>query len=192
MVNNCNLTEKQPFLYLLSRSNGSNVIQTAAYCRRTILSDYKTGRVYDYTSKKNVIQSEIVIPKHSPQWLKNITELQKIDPNKASELLWNSVDSNEKNKDRALACKLSATFPVKLDAEKNRFLCYEYLGFFTEKGMVADMTIHWKKENPYILIILSLMKTSEDGWGYVEKEWTTHQFKDQSQEKWEKICNKYL
>jgi len=87
---------------VFSRAKGNNIVKSIAYRRGIKLMDPISGKIYDYSRKKNVIHSEIVLPKDATKWIKDLVDLEKIDANKAAQLLANSIELREKRKDSQL------------------------------------------------------------------------------------------
>lgn len=84
---------------ILSRSKGDNVVRAIAYRRGIKLIDPKTQEIYDYSRKKNVVHSELCIPNDAPDWIKELTVIEKSDITKAAQLFSNSIELNEHRKD---------------------------------------------------------------------------------------------
>jgi len=51
---------------ILSRAGGRSSLAAAAYRRGTKLRDERDGKTHDYTSKSDVVHSEIMLPEHAP------------------------------------------------------------------------------------------------------------------------------
>ena len=177
---------------VFSRAKGNNIVKSIAYRRGIKLIDPTSGKIYDYSRKKNVIHSEIVIPKDATKWIKDLVDLEKIDANKAAQLLANSIELREKRKDSQLAREIEIALPMELDKEQNLALCHDFISFFTEHGMVAEFNIHWENGNPHAHIILSMRELIEDGWGKKIVEWNNKNFINKSREILAEKINNHL
>ena len=75
----------------ISRAAGQSAIASAAYrAGEKLHSDYY-GEDSDYTAKHGVLHSEILLPPHAPERLRD------------RETLWNEVEKTERRKDAQLA-----------------------------------------------------------------------------------------
>ena len=83
------------------RSTGANAIRLAAYRSGSRLRSELTGRIHNYTRKKEVLWSEILAPSHAPAWAKDRATL------------WNAVDRIEHRCDAQLAGKWKFLFPLR-------------------------------------------------------------------------------
>ncbi|HQY23198.1 MAG TPA: MobA/MobL family protein, partial [Gammaproteobacteria bacterium] len=134
---------------MIKRSAGQSSVASAAYRRGTILRDERTGLVHNFSYKTNVIYSEIFVPDNAPLWITEICELQKTDPNRAGEALWNSVEKKEKRVDSQLSREFEFALPLELNKNECIELTKAYVKTLTDQGMVVDVSIHWDKGNPH-------------------------------------------
>ena len=167
---------------VFSRAKGHNLVKAIAYRRGVKLIDIVTGNIYDFSRKKNVIHSEIMVHKNAPQWIKDLIELEKTDRVKAAEMLANSIELGEKRKDAQLAREVEFALPIELTKEQNLDLCRDFISFFTEQGMVAEFNIHWEEGNPHAHIILSMRELIESGWGKKITAWNNKEVLNKSRE----------
>ncbi len=84
------------------RSTGANAIRLAAYRAGSRLRSDLTGRIHNYTRKKEVLWSEILAPPHAPAWAKDRATL------------WNAVDRIENRCDAQLAREVEVSLPLAL------------------------------------------------------------------------------
>ena len=59
----------------VSRSAGRSVVAAAAYRAAEKIGDDRLGVVWDFTSKRGVLHSEIMIPAGAPDWARDRAEL---------------------------------------------------------------------------------------------------------------------
>jgi ATP-dependent exoDNAse (exonuclease V) alpha subunit len=141
---------------IIKRTAAKSAVGAAAYrAAEKILNDYN-GLTHDYTRKKGVIHSEIMLPDHAP-------------PEYADRsTLWNAVEAVEKNKNSQLAREIEIALPKELSQEENIELAKEYVKKnFVNHGMVADVCFHDKSDgNPHVHIMLTMRPMNLDGsWG---------------------------
>lgn len=138
---------------IISRSNGSSSVASAAYRSGEKLKDKKTGKLHDYSRKKGIEYSEILSPANAPKWTKN------------RERLWNEVELIEKNKNSQVVREINIALPKELSLIEQIKLIQDYVkDVFVNNGMVADIAIHDnKKGNPHAHIMLTLRSFDKDG-----------------------------
>ena len=116
---------------------------------------------HDYTRKKGVVHSEIMLPDHAPP---NFSDRS---------TLWNAVEKIEKAKNSQLAREIEVSLPRELSFEENLSLAREYIRKnFVNEGMCADFAIHDKGDgNPHCHIMLTMRPLNLDGsWGDKQKK----------------------
>ena len=177
---------------VLTRSKGHSAIKAIAYRRGIKLVDPITGEVHDYSRKKNVIHSEIILPFDAPQWIQNIAELQKTNPVEAAQQLANSIELKEKRKDSQLMRETEISLPIELNEEQNIALCRDFISFFTEYGMVAEFSIHWERGNPHAHILLSMRELLERDWGNKVVSWNDKEIANKARAFLAEVANKHL
>lgn len=99
----------------LKRSDGFTAIAAAAYRSGEKLYDRYYGEVQDYSRKKGVILTEILLPEHAPERLKD------------RETLWYEVESMEKRKDSQLAYMFEFALQNELTMEENIALAKRFV-----------------------------------------------------------------
>lgn len=138
---------------IITRSNGSSSVASAAYRAGDKLKDERTGKIHDYYRKKGIEYSEILIPEHAPQWAKD------------RERLWNEVEKIEKNKNSQVVREINVALPKELSLTEQIKLIKDFTKkVFVDDGMVADISIHDnKKGNPHAHIMLTVRPFDEYG-----------------------------
>jgi ATP-dependent exoDNAse (exonuclease V) alpha subunit len=103
----------------------------AAYRAGERLQDIRSGKECDFSRRRGVAHSEILLPEGAAPFLAD------------REKLWNYVERMEARQDAQLAREINFALPHELDAVQRRELV---LGFvreaFVSRGMVADVAIH--------------------------------------------------
>ena len=146
---------------IISRGKGKSAVAAAAYrAGEKIVSEYD-GRINDYTRKKGIAHTEIMLPDHAPIEYRDRA------------VLWNAVERIEKFKTAQLAREIQLALPKELSEIQNINLVREYVKQnFVDKGMCADIAIHdTNKENPHAHIMLTMRPINLDGtWGDKQKK----------------------
>ena len=146
---------------IISRSKGKSSVASSAYRSGEKLYNKRDGLTHDYTKRKDVIHKEIFKPTNAPNWVFN------------REQLWNEVEQIEKSKNSQLAREIDIALPIELNEKERIELLRNYvIDNFSNKGMVADVVIHDKKDgNPHSHIMLTMRPFEENGeWGAKAKK----------------------
>lgn len=139
---------------IVKRSKGRSAVEAAAYRSGTKMTNEWDGQTHDYTRKRGVVHTEIMLPPHAPpEFFGRST-------------LWNSVEQIEKAKDCQLARDIEAALPRELSGEQQLALIRSFVkDTFVDKGMCADFALH-DKGNPHVHILLTVRPLKESGaWG---------------------------
>ena len=76
---------------VIGRKSGSSAVASAAYRSASRLRDERLDRSHDFSSKRGVVHSEVMLPENAPAVWKD------------RERLWNDVEAFEVRKDAQLA-----------------------------------------------------------------------------------------
>ena len=138
-----------------------SAVGASAYRSGEILKNEYDGITHDFTRKRGIAHTEILLPPHAlPDFADRST-------------LWNSVEKIEKAKNSQLAREIEVALPVELDREKQIQLVREYVqDNFVSAGMCADIAFHDKKNgNPHAHIMLTMRPLEQSGeWGAKSKK----------------------
>lgn len=167
---------------IISRSQGRSVVAAAAYRAGERLIDNRLGDTYDYGRKRGVGHSEIIAPRHAPEWAYDRSKL------------WNAVESVEKRKDSQLAREIMVALPIELSREENiellRSFCYQE---FVSKGMIADINIHEDNpDNPHAHILTTTREITTKGFGSKNREWNKRELVFDLRYQWQNKVNQFL
>ena len=146
---------------IISRSAGKSATSASAYRAGTKVYDDELGETFDYTKKRGVVFSEVLLCANAPQ---EFTDREK---------MWNSVQAIEKAKNSQLCREVEVALPVELSREEQVKLVREYIQEnFTSKGMCADWALHDKGDgNPHAHILLTVRPIKSNGeWGAKRKD----------------------
>jgi ATP-dependent exoDNAse (exonuclease V) alpha subunit len=164
---------------LISRSKGQSVTAAAAYRSGVRIEDKRTGLTFDYSRKKRVYSSEILLPENAPAWMG--------DPS----LLWNAVEAVEKRKDAQLARELDIALPVELNHEEKRELLRGFVQReLVSQGMVAEIAFHdFDSHNPHAHILLTTRRIEAGEFGKKERSWNNRDFLVKLRQSWQDHAN---
>lgn len=141
---------------IVSRNKGRSAVAASAYISGTKMENTWDGVTHDYTRKKRVIYTGVMLPAHAP-------------PEYADRsVLWNSVEWNETKANAQLARSIELALPAELSHEQNIALIRSLVQkLFVDKGMCADIAFHDKSDgNPHAHILLTMRPLTDDGkWG---------------------------
>ncbi len=166
---------------IISRSGARSAIAAAAYRSRSAMYDERQGLNFDYTKKKDLVHSEIMLPVGAPERLA------------AREILWNEVEAVEKRKDAQLAREIEVALPRELNLEQQINLVREFCREeFTDVGMIADVNIHHYKDNPHAHIMLTMREVNADGFGKKNRSWNKKEVISTWRRKWAEKTNTKL
>jgi len=158
----------------------SNAVGSAAYRSGDELREGVDGEiVHDYTKKKGVIHSEIILPDGAPPEFKD------------RQTLWNAVEASEKRKDARLAREIELALQKEFELSEQKALLREFIKEnFTDKGMIADFSIHNNEGNPHAHVMLTTRKVSPDGFGKKNPDWDKRENLLIWRENWAEINNR--
>ncbi|MDR0905015.1 MAG: MobA/MobL family protein [Oscillospiraceae bacterium] len=146
---------------ITSRGKGKSAVAAAAYrAGEKITNDYD-GMLHDYTRKRGIVHTEILLPEHAPREYADRATL------------WNAVESVEKNGNAQLAREIELALPIELTREQNISLVRRFVKeTFVSAGMCADVCVHDKNDgNPHAHVLLTMRPFNADGsWGVKQRK----------------------
>ena len=146
---------------MISRGKGKSAVAAAAYRSGEKITSNYDGITHDYTRKRGVVMTEILLPKNAPIGFYNRSRL------------WNAVEKVEKAKNAQLAREMEVSIPKELKFREGYHLVNEFCNRnFVDKGMIADICFHDKGDgNPHAHIMLTVRPFNEDrSWGSKQKK----------------------
>ena len=131
---------------IISRGRGKSAVASSAYRAGEKIKNEYDGLTHDYTRKRGVVHTEILLPKNAPAEFADRATL------------WNAVEKIEKAKNSQLAREVTIALPIELTQLQNINLVREYVKQnFVDKGMCADIAIHdTDGSNPHAHIMLTM------------------------------------
>ena len=167
---------------IISRSNGRSSVGSSAYRAGEKIKNQNDGETHDYSKRKDVAHTEVLLPENAPEWMSK------------REKLWNAVEKSEKRKDARTAREIEIAIPAEIDREKQIELVRKYVKEnFVSAGMIADFAIHDKGDgNPHAHIMLTTREVTHDGFAGKNREWNDKKLLEKWRENWATLTNEAL
>ncbi len=171
---------------VISRAAGRSAVAAAAYRSASRLHDERLDRDHDFTNKSGVVHSEVMLPNGAPEHLGD------------RETLWNAVEAAELRKDAQLSREVEFAIPRELDQAEGIRLARDFVEReFVERGMIADINVHWDigadgEPKPHAHVMLTLRNVDENGFGKKTRDWNRTDLLEKWRERWAEDVNKRL
>ena len=171
---------------VISRSSGSSAVAAAAYRSASRLHDQRLDRAHDFSNKAGVVHSEVMLPDGAPERWRD------------REALWNDVEAAELRRDAQLAREIEFSIPRELDQAEGIRLARDFVAReFVDRGMVADLNVHWDMgedglPKPHAHVMLGLRQVTEEGFGSKVREWNRTELLTHWREAWAEHVNTRL
>ena len=144
----------------IKRSKGQSAVACAAYrSGEKLFSDYY-GEVSDYTRKRGIIHTDILMPAHAPPEYSD------------RQTLWNAVEKAEPHPKARLAYSFDIALQNEFSTKENIALARQFLlEEFVNRGMICDFAVHWPDrkdgiQNPHFHVLCPMRPLDENGqWG---------------------------
>jgi len=115
----------------ISRRQGRSAVGASAYRAGEKLHNEYDGLTHDYTKKRGIVYTEIMLPENAPAEFSD------------RQTLWNAVELAEKRKDARTAREIEISLPNELSRAEQIKLVREYVrDNFISENMCADISIH--------------------------------------------------
>ncbi|WP_265975054.1 Ti-type conjugative transfer relaxase TraA [Brucella intermedia] len=171
---------------VIGRKAGSSAVASAAYRSASRMRDERIDRVQDFSSKRGVVHSEVLLPENAPeQWSDR-------------ERLWNDVEAFEVRKDAQLAREVEFAIPRELSQQQGIELARDFVqSEFVEQGMIADLNVHWDfaedgSPKPHAHVMLTMREVDENGFGPKVRDWNRTEMVERWRERWADHVNERL
>jgi Ti-type conjugative transfer relaxase TraA len=175
---------------VIGRKAGSSAVASAAYRSASRLRDERIDRVQDFSAKRGVVHSEVLLPDHAPEaWSDR-------------ERLWNDVEAFEVRKDAQLAREVEFSLPREMTQAQGIELARDFVqAEFVDRGMVADLNVHWDRAEdgsfkPHAHVMLTMREIDsnggEPGFGQKVRDWNTTAMVERWRERWAELANERL
>jgi Ti-type conjugative transfer relaxase TraA len=175
---------------VIGRKSGSSAVASAAYRSGSRLRDERLDRSHDFSAKRGVVHSEVMLPENAPQaWSDR-------------ERLWNDVEAFEIRKDAQLAREVEFAIPREMSEAQGIELARDFArAEFVDRGMIADLNVHWDfgedgLAKPHAHVMLTMRQVSvngdEGGFGPKVREWNRTEMVERWRERWAELANERL
>src|SRR6516164_5679181 len=171
---------------VIGRKSGSSAVASAAYRSASRLRDERLDRSHDFSAKRGVVHSELMLPENAPEaWGDR-------------ERLWNDVEAFEVRKDAQLAREVEFAIPREMSEAQGIELARDFVrGEFVDRGMIADLNVHWDMAEdgmpkPHAHVMLTMRGVDENGFGQKVREWNRTEMVGRWRERWAEIANERL
>jgi Ti-type conjugative transfer relaxase TraA len=171
---------------VIGRKFGSSAVASAAYRSASRLRDERIDRVQDFSAKRGVVHSEVMLPEGAPEaWSDR-------------ERLWNDVEAFEVRKDAQLAREVEFAIPREMNEAQGIELARDFVrGEFVDRGMIADLNVHWDMAEdgmpkPHAHVMLTMRAVDENGFGPKVREWNRTEMVQCWRERWAELANERL
>lgn len=171
---------------VIGRKAGSSAVASAAYRSGSRLRDERIDRVQDFSNKRGVVHSEILLPENAPEHLGD------------RERLWNDVEAFEVRKDAQLAREVEFAIPREMTQAQGIELARDFAQQeFVDQGMIADLNVHWDigedgMPKPHAHVMLTMRSVDENGFGQKIRDWNRTEMVEQWRERWADHVNERL
>ena len=144
----------------IKRSKGQSAVACAAYRSGEKLFSEYYGEVSDYTRKRGIVHSEILLPSHAPPAYFD------------RQTLWNAVEKAEPHPKAQLAYSFDIALQNEFSIEENIEIARQFLlENFVSHGMICDFAVHQPDrkggiQNPHFHVLCPMRPLDENGrWG---------------------------
>src|SRR5579863_5803863 len=175
---------------VIGRKSGSSAVAAAAYRSGSRLRDDRLERSHDFSAKRGVVHSEVMLPENAPQAWRD------------RERLWNDVEAFEVRKDAQLAREVEFAIPREMSEAQGIDLVRDFVrGEFVDRGMIADLNVHWDMAEdgmpkPHAHVMLTMRQVSvngdENGFGPKVRDWNRTEMVERWRRRWAELANERL
>lgn len=171
---------------VIGRKSGSSAVASAAYRSASRLRDDRLERSHDFSAKRGVVHSEIMLPEKALEAWRDRARL------------WNDVEAFEVRKDAQLAREVEFAIPREMTQAQGIELAREFVqSEFVDQGMIADLNVHWDigddgMPKPHAHVMLAMRAADENGFGPKVRDWNRTEIVERWRERWAELANERL
>jgi Ti-type conjugative transfer relaxase TraA len=171
---------------VIGRKAGSSAVASAAYRSGSPLRDERLERSHDFSGKRGVVHSVVMLPDTAPKAWSD------------GERLWNDVEAFEVRKDAQLAREVEFAIPREMNERQGIELARDFArSEFVGLGMIADLNVHWDigedgLAKPHAHVMLTMRAVDEDGFGPKVREWNRTEMVERWRKRWAELANERL
>ena len=171
---------------VIGRKSGSSAVASAAYRSGSRLRDGRLDRSHDFSAKRGVVHSEVMLPENAPEaWSDR-------------ERLWNDVEAAEVRKDAQLAREVEFSLPREMSEAQGIELARDFVqSEFVDRGMIADLNVHRDigedgLSKPHAHVMLTMRAVDENGFGPKVRDWNRTEIVERWRQRWAELANERL
>jgi Ti-type conjugative transfer relaxase TraA len=171
---------------VIGRKSGSSAVASAAYRSASRLRDERLDRSHDFSEKRGVVHSEVMLSENAPEaWSDR-------------ERLWNDVEAYEIRKDAQLAREVEFALPREMTQAQGIELARDFVrAEFVDRGMIADLNVHWDMAEdgmpkPHAHVMLTMRAADENGFGQKVRDWNRTEMVERWRRRWAELANERL
>jgi ATP-dependent exoDNAse (exonuclease V) alpha subunit len=163
---------------VIGRKSGSSAVASAAYRSASRLRDDRLERSHDFSAKRGVVHSEVMLPDNAPETWRD------------RERLWNDVEACEVRRDAQLAREVEFAIPREMSEAQGIELARDFVqSEFVDRGMIADLNVHWDvgkdgMPKPHAHVMLTMRAVDEHGFGLKVRDWNRTEVLVRWRERW--------
>ncbi len=171
---------------VIGRAAGRSAVAASAYRSASRLRDDRLGRDQDFSTKRGVVHSEVMLPENAPEEWND------------REKLWNDVEAFEKRKDAQLCREVEFALPREMTERQGIELARDFAqAEFVDQGMIADVNVHWDigedgMPKPHAHVMLTMRSVDENGFGQKVRDWNRTETVERWRERWADHVNERL
>ncbi|WP_315722756.1 MULTISPECIES: Ti-type conjugative transfer relaxase TraA [unclassified Bradyrhizobium] len=171
---------------VIGRKAGSSAVAAAAYRSGSRLRDERHGRDQDFSGKRGVVHSEVMLPENAPEVWSDRARL------------WNDVEAFEIRKDAQLAREVEFALPREMNEAQGIELARDFVrGEFVGLGMIADLNVHWDRAEdgmpkPHAHVMLTMRAVDENGFGKKVRDRNRTEMVERWRNRWAELANERL
>lgn len=165
---------------IIKRGVAKSAIASAAYRAGERLRDELTGEIEDYTAKKGITHTEILLPDGAPEEYAD------------RQTLWTAVERAERRGDAQLAREYEIALPNCLTHDERVSVVRDFVKDFVEQGMCADIAIEDTGHNAHAHIMLTMRDVTTDGFGKKNRSWNAPDLLLKNRNRFAEIQNQHL
>ncbi|MCG5236655.1 Ti-type conjugative transfer relaxase TraA [Xanthobacter oligotrophicus] len=171
---------------VIGRAAGRSAVAAASYRSASRLRDDRLGRDQDFSAKRGVVHSEVMLPERAPEEWND------------REKLWNDVEAFEKRKDAQLCREVEFAIPREMTERQGIELARDFVqAEFVDRGMIADLNVHWDigadgLPKPHAHVMLTMRSVDENGFGPKARDWNRTELVERWRERWADHVNERL
>src|SRR5450755_1920916 len=171
---------------VIGRKSGSSAVAAASFHTASRLRDERLDRSHDFSAKRGVVHSEVMLPENAPEaWSDR-------------DRLWNDVEAFEVRKDAQLAREVEFAIPREMSEAQGIELARDFVrGEFVDRGMIADLNVHWDMAEdgmpkPHAHVMLTMRAVDENGFGQKVRDWNRTAMVERWRRRWAELANERL